>query len=282
MIKEFREAGKKIKDKSYARIQKQLASKLFYRFEIVLILGSIASVILLSFEQLETWRFNLFLFTFFSAFIFTIEYCMRIISAPAIYSHLVSWKARLKYVFSFFGFIDFMAIMPYVLVFWFWGTSLVNLIAVSHILIIFKLVRYSKSFKMLAHVFASVRYELTAAFAAGGIFVCFAAMLMYYIERTAQPEVFRNIGDGFWWAIITFSTVGYGDIYPVTALGKVLAGMLSIVGIGMIALPTGLISSAFLNKLQEQRMQRNQHEQHEKRCPHCGSILSDELDHNQR
>ena len=70
--------------------------------------------------------------------------------------------------------------------------------------------------------------------------VCFSAILMYYLERSAQPEVFRNIGDGVWWSIVTFATVGYGDIYPVTPLGKLLGGLIALIGIAMIAIPTGI------------------------------------------
>ena len=80
--------------------------------------------------------------------------------------------------------------------------------------------------------------------------VCFSAILMYYIERNAQPEVFDNIGDGIWWAIITFATVGYGDIYPVTALGKLLGCFICLIGVAMVAIPTGIISSSFMNLIQ--------------------------------
>ena len=83
------------------------------------------------------------------------------------------------------------------------------------------------------------------------ITICFSAILMYYIERGAQPEVFKNIGDGIWWAIITFATVGYGDIYPVTPLGKLLGCIICLVGVAMVAIPTGIISSSFINIIQK-------------------------------
>lgn len=76
---------------------------------------------------------------------------------------------------------------------------------------------------------------------------------MYYLERKAQPEVFENIGDSFWWAIVTFTTVGYGDIYPVTGLGRLLSSFISLIGIAMIAIPTGIISSAFINVMNQDR-----------------------------
>lgn len=79
---------------------------------------------------------------------------------------------------------------------------------------------------------------------------------MYYIERNAQPEAFENIGDGFWWAIVAFTTVGYGDIYPITPLGRLLSSIISLIGIAMIAIPTGIISSAFMNMLIEKNRKR--------------------------
>ena len=86
---------------------------------------------------------------------------------------------------------------------------------------------------------------------------------MYYIERSAQPEVFENIGDGIWWAIITFATVGYGDIYPITPLGKLLGCIICLVGVAMVAIPTGIISSSFINIVQkkEQREKFNKEEE---------------------
>ena len=110
---------------------------------------------------------------------------------------------------------------------------------------------------------ASVREELETAYTASFITICFSAILMYYIERNAQPEVFKNIGDGIWWAIITFATVGYGDIYPITFLGKLLGCIICLVGVAMVAIPTGIISSSFINIVQkkEQREKFNKEEE---------------------
>ena len=90
------------------------------------------------------------------------------------------------------------------------------------------------------------------------ITICFSAILMYYIERSAQPEVFENIGDGIWWAIITFATVGYGDIYPITPLGKLLGCIICLVGVAMVAIPTGIISSSFINIVQKKEKKQGE------------------------
>ena len=87
--------------------------------------------------------------------------------------------------------------------------------------------------------------------------LCFSGILMYYIERNAQPQAFANIGDVFWWAIVAFTTVGYGDIYPITPLGRILSSLISLIGIAMIAIPTGIISSAFMNMILEKKQNDN-------------------------
>lgn len=124
--------------------------------------------------------------------------------------------------------------------------------------IIFKLIRHSRSFRVIGKALASVKEELETAYTASFITICFSAILMYYIERSAQPEVFENIGDGIWWAIITFATVGYGDIYPITPLGKLLGCIICLVGVAMVAIPTGIISSSFINIVQKKEKKQGE------------------------
>ena len=102
-------------------------------------------------------------------------------------------------------------------------------------------------------VFSSVKKELIFGIIMAAIVVGISGTLMYYVERTAQPEKFSSIGEGFWWSIITFATVGYGDIYPITPLGKILAAFISMIGIGTIALPSGIISSAFIKAMNDKK-----------------------------
>ena len=119
------------------------------------------------------------------------------------------------------------------------------------------------NFRIIGMALASVREELETVYTASFITICFSAILMYYIERNAQPEVFKNIGDGIWWTIITFATVGYGNIYPITFLGKLLGCIICLVGVAMVAIPTGIISSSFINIVQkkEQREKFNKEEE---------------------
>jgi voltage-gated potassium channel len=97
---------------------------------------------------------------------------------------------------------------------------------------------------------------------------------MYYIEHDAQPEKFASIGDAVWWAVATLTTVGYGDVYPVTALGKILSGIIALIGIGFVALPTGIISSAFIEKIQdEKKSEKGEKLKNKDCCPTCGKNI---------
>ena len=235
--------------KLYILIQQLLRRKFVQYFVLFFILISIIAVIASSFEEMATYKGLLFGITYVSSFIFLIEYTARIVSAPALYPGMKTAKARLKYTFSFYGFVDFVAVLPCVLTYAYWDTEVVHVIILPYIFIIFKLIRHSRSFRIIGMALASVREELETAYTASFITICFSAILMYYIE---------NIGDGIWWAIITFATVGYGDIYPITFLGKLLGCIICLVGVAMVAIPTGIISSSFINIVQKKEKKQGE------------------------
>lgn len=244
-------------EKLYRMIHLQLMKKWFQYFVLFFIIGSICSIIYGSFEESAPYHNYLYTFNYLASFIFTIEYGLRIAAAPVQYASCKhAWKARLRYIISFYGIIDCVAILPFVVIYLYKETPHVHLVVLAYVLIIFKLIRYSRSFQMIGTVLKTVREELITAYTACGIMLGFSGILMYYIERNAQPEAFENIGDGFWWAIVAFTTVGYGDIYPITPLGRLLSSIISLIGIAMIAIPTGIISSAFMNMLIEKNRKR--------------------------
>lgn len=247
-------------EKIYRSIHRQLMSKWFQYIVLFFIVGSIASVIFSSFDSSAPYRLQLFAFNHIASFVFTIEYAFRFIAAPLQYPGSRSWYARLKYVFSFYGLIDFVAILPFIIIYCYQDSPHIHLVILAYILIIFKLIRYSRSFQLIGQVLKAVREELITAYTACGIMLCFSGILMYYIERNAQPEAFSNIGDGFWWAIVAFTTVGYGDIYPITGIGRLLSSIISLIGIAMIAIPTGIISSAFMNMMLDKRKKQDEQE----------------------
>lgn len=249
--------------KLYEFIQHSLMSKLFQYIVLFFIVGSISAIIFSSFQSSKPYTLGLFAFTHIASIVFTIEYALRIIAAPVSYPGKKACKARFRYLFSFYGVVDFVAILPFLLVYLYWNTEVVHLIILPYVFIVFKLIRYSKSFLLIGRVLHEVKDELITAYTACGIMVCFSAILMYYIERNAQPEAFSNIGDGLWWSIVAFTTVGYGDIYPITPLGKILSSLISLVGIAMIALPTGIISSAFMSVVQKKKKKESEKQEKE-------------------
>lgn len=239
--------------KTYERVQRFLHSRFMRYLVFLAIIGSVMSVILGSFEELSTYHGLLYSVTYITSLIFFIEYVLQIYAAPAENRKHGRWIARLRYMFSFYGAVDFISLLPFILTYKYWNTELMHFIILPYIFTVFKIIRYSRSMRLIMDVVKAVKAELVTACTACGIIVCFSAILMYYLERKAQPEVFENIGDSFWWAIITFTTVGYGDIYPVTGLGRLLSSFISLIGIAMIAIPTGIISSAFINVMNQDR-----------------------------
>lgn len=240
-------------ERIYQLIHAQLMRKWFQYTVLFFIVGSIVAVIYSSFDSSRPYRKLLFGFNYIASFVFTVEYVLRLVSSPVVYSGKYFWQPRLRYMFSFYGLIDFVAILLFVVIYFYQDSPDLHLVVLAYILIIFKLIRYSRSFRLIGEVLLEVKEELVTAYTACGIMLGFSGILMYYIERNAQPEAFANIGDGFWWAIVAFTTVGYGDIYPITPIGRLLSSLISLIGIAMIAIPTGIISSAFMNMMLDKR-----------------------------
>ena len=172
-------------------------------------------------------------FEVFSISVFTIEYLVRLWwSTP--------WTG---YAFSFFGIVDLLSVLPFYLSL---GIDLRSLRAfrLLRLFRILKLVRYSAAMRRFHRAFVIAREELVLFGVTAVILLYLAAVGMYYCEHEAQPEQFRSIFDSLWWAVSTLTTVGYGDIYPITPIGKILTFLILMLGLGVIAVPTGLVASA--------------------------------------
>ncbi|MEW4925105.1 ion transporter [Algibacter sp. 2305UL17-15] len=169
----------------------------------------------------------------FSVIIFSLEYLLRIYVADS----------KPKFIFSFFGIIDFLAILPFYLSF---GVDLRSLRALRFLRLfrILKLVRYNKAMNHFTSAIKSAKEEIFLFIFITLILIYFSAVGIYYFENEAQPEHFSSIFDSLWWAIITLTTVGYGDVYPITVGGKVFTFIILMIGLGIVAIPTGIISSA--------------------------------------
>jgi len=165
--------------------------------------------------------------------IFTVEYVARVWSAPN----------RLRYVFSVFGVVDLLSILPTLLLVGY-DLHALRALRLVRVLRLFKLVRYVKAFERLARAFRSVLAELVVFAGLASIVLFLCASAIYWFENEAQPEVFASIPHSMWWAVVTLTTVGYGDAYPVTAGGRIFTGVMLLIALGIIAVPTGLVASA--------------------------------------
>jgi len=251
------------------------ASRAFDISLIVLILLNVLSIILESFSGIQA-RFKNVLnyFELFSVVIFTIEYLFRLITADYKFSSKNMAISMVKYIFSFLAIIDLIAILPFYLpAFVDLDLRFLRIIRLIRILRLLKMGRYSNSLQILGNVLRRKKEELVVTIFVTGMLLLLASSCMYYVEADAQPDSFPNIIAAFWWGVATLTTVGYGDVYPVTVLGKIISGIVALLGIGIVALPAGIISAGFLEVLQERKQKEPATEK--SFCPYCGEKLAE-------
>ena len=255
-----------------------LASKLFDVFIVLLIFFSIASVFISTFDVSQNVIKFLIRAEWWVLAVFTVEYLLRIWTADMLYPELPPWRARLKYVFSWMAIIDLAAILPFYLpLFMAVDPVVIRSLRLVRLLRLFKLSRYTDAVDAIWSVFRNKIQEIVVSVVFVVMVLIIASLLIYYAEHDAQPDKFANAFSGVWWAVATLTTVGYGDIYPVTGIGRFLGGIIALTGIGLVAVPTGIISAGFVELLERNRGSRkcDADEQKEKPnyCPHCGKKL---------
>jgi len=173
--------------------------------------------------------------------VFSVEYLLRLLVADK----------KLRFMFSFYGLIDLFAILPFYISS---GIDLrsIRIFRLFRLFRIFKIFRYSKAIKELKTAFLSIKEELVLFVIATSFLLYIASVGIYYFENKAQPEQFKSVFHCLWWAIITLTTVGYGDSYPITVGGKIFTSIIALIGIGVVAVPTGLVASALTKAIQEE------------------------------
>lgn len=255
------------------------ASQVFDVSIILLILLSVVAIVLQSFDVIAS-RFNdaFSVFETFTVVVFTIEYALRIWTADLLYPS--AKHPRLKYIRSFMALVDLLAILPFYLPFIvadFRFLRLLRLLRISRLFRLFKLGRYADSLQIIGSVIKESATQLIASIGACFLIVLISAIMMYNVENLAQPEKFSNIVQALWWAVCTLTTVGYGDVYPVTAVGKSMAAIISIMGIGIVAIPTGIISAGFTDAMEKRRKAKMDKQVDAEipklYCPYCGQRL---------
>ena len=243
----------------------------FINFIYGLIVLNVFAIILSSYKEVRNNFGELFYyFEVISVIVFTIEYLLRFWTADLDYKEGSAFHKRIKFSFSFYGLVDLFAILPFYLPLIFpFDLRVLRILRLFRLIRIFKLGRISKSIRLIANVLRDTRAELSITIFVAFILLVLSSTLMYYFENDVQPDKFGNIGDALWWAVATLTTVGYGDVYPITGIGKVLSAIIALIGIGFVALPTGILSSAFIERIQAERENKRK-EKESIKCPKCG------------
>lgn len=225
-----------------------MKSKVFFdKFIYLLIIVNVLAMILeshVSIRNVYGQYFNIF--EAVSIYIFSFEYLYRI--------RLAYLDKQLKgvsqYMFSTFGLIDLISILPFFLnQFIKVDGRFLRILRLFRLTRIFKLGRDSSSLKLFIQALRGVKNELKFTLFLSSLAILFSASAIYYLEHEAQPEKFSSITESIWWATVSLATVGYGDVYPITPGGKVFASFISLIGIGVVAIPTGIISASFVEEI---------------------------------
>ena len=248
-------------------------NRYFLDFIYGLIILNVVSVVLYSYQEIRNnYTEILEGFEIFSVIVFTIEYLIRLWTSDLKYKVGSPTSKRFRFIISKYGIIDLLAILPFYLPFIFpFDLRVLRILRLFRLLRIFKLGRMSKSMKTISAVLKETKSELLLTLFVALILLVLSSTLMYNIENEVQPDKFENIGQALWWSVATLTTVGYGDVYPVTALGKFLSAIIALIGIGFVALPTGIISSAFIKRIQKEKIKKEQYI--ECKCPNCGNTF---------
>ena len=244
----------------------------------ILILVNAVAVVLETVDEYNAeydWLFHII--EIVSVTVFIIEYLLRLWVAP-LSPEYAGRFGRLRYAFSLLALIDLLAILPTFLPLIFpMDLRVLRFIRTFRLFRLFKMSRYVESLNTLDDVIVSKKEELFVTMIMILMLLLFSSSLMYLVENEAQPDKFPSIPSALWWGIVTLTSVGYGDTYPITPLGKLLGGFTAFLGVAMFALPTGIFAAGFVEELARRR-----HKEGECCCPNCGSDLSADFEKKQK
>ncbi|MBW1933645.1 MAG: ion transporter [Deltaproteobacteria bacterium] len=242
--------------------------KIFQLSMMTLISLNVLAVILATVESLSS-RYSAFfkIFEVFSVAVFTIEYFLRLWSCAADERFESPVTGRVKFALTPLAIVDLLAILPFYLPMLVpFDLRLIRGIRLFRLFRLFKMGRYSRSLKTFGSVLKSKKEDLVMTVFIVLFLLVIASCIMYFAEHGAQPEVFSSIPTAMWWAADTLTTLGYGNIQPITPIGKLLGAVIALLGIGLFALPAGILASGFVEELQKRRTQQTI-------CPHCGNVI---------
>ncbi|MBR3436115.1 MAG: ion transporter [Lachnospiraceae bacterium] len=233
--------------------KEDLPSRAFDIGIVIAIVLNIAVLFLDTFDGLSAYDGVFRTVEIVTILIFCVEYALRIWTADLLYpEEKKKSRAILKFIFSFDGLVDLLTILPF---FFLSGMGAVRFLRVARIFHLFRINTQYESFQVITSVLKEKRNAILYSVFIIVVLILAASLTMYSVEHTAQPEAFQNAFSGIWWSVSTVFTVGYGDIYPVTVLGRVLGVIITFLGVGAVAIPTGILSAGFVEHYS--RMQRS-------------------------
>ncbi len=243
----------KIKKQVFDTIQignkSNFTSRLFDWFIVIAIFFNLFSVIFETFEEAAPYLPILNMIELITIIIFAIEYLLRLWTADLLYPEMKRQKAIFSFIFSFFGIIDLLTFFPYFLPFVFpTGAVAFRIFRVIRIFRLFQINTQYDAFNVIINVLNEKKSQIFSSICMISVLMVASSLCMYSLEHEAQPEQFKNAFSGIWWSMSTLLTVGYGDIYPITTLGKLMAIVIAFLGVGMVAIPTGIISAGFVEQ----------------------------------
>ncbi len=229
-----------------------------FRLKIVLAALTVLAVTVVMLDSFSAmppwWRRLSFDLNLFITLFFSIEYLLRLWVAPLRFPTLPAWRARLRHMRKPAALIDLVAVLPfYLMVLTHLDVTGLRMLWILRLFVLLKFNRYFHTLDNILSVMKHKRWELISSLLAVGSLMLISSALIYTMENPVQPDKFKNIFSGLWWAISTLLTIGYGDIYPVTDAGKLLASVVAILGVGLIAVPTGIISAGYVEEMQDRQ-----------------------------
>lgn len=198
-----------------------------------------------------------------SVVVFTVEYLGRVWSSTADSNYDHPLWGRLRYASRPMLVIDLLAIAPFYMGAFLLDLRFLRVLRLFRFFRLLKLARYSEAMRSFSHVLRDKREDLVITFSSTLLLLVFSSSVMYYAEHQAQPEAFSSIPAALWWGVVTLTTVGYGDVYPVTPLGKLLGAVIALLGVGLVALPASILASGFIEEASAD----------DRECPHCGEPI---------
>jgi voltage-gated potassium channel len=249
------------------------ADKFVNAFIITLIVLNVLAVMIETIDSVHNkYRLYFEWFDRISVYIFTIEYVLRVWSCTHDPRYKGSIKGRIKYILTPGALIDLLAFSPYY-IFPRLDFRELRILRLMRFFRLFRLTAYTKSAQMIFNVFKSRLNELVLSFIMVVFLIIIASCLLYFAEHNAQPDSFSSIPATIWWAVVTLTTTGYGDMAPITILGKILAGTIMLTGVALFALPAGIITVGFLEEFRFAKKYKGRN------CPHCGMPLDEQHRH---